>query len=212
MRKWLILFIIISILLVGAANAKDLRAVKLKRFLARYPWSPLRGHEQEILYCADLFGIDYRLFVAVAGAESSYGKNYPKQTNNMTGYNSCDTTFVSIYQNIYETSKLIGTRNYYKKYRKTKDLMDFILVYKGVPPYSHHFKNMRCALDGITAVDIEDVRMEEAMKIANFRPKDFSQARIILAMEEPLYNWHSVRYDLYESRTDVTVSNKIAIN
>ena len=210
MIKRLIILILLLMVMGNIAQAKDLRVVKLQRFLARYPWSPLRGHEQEIVYCADLFGIDYRLYLAVAGAESSYGKRYPRQTNNLTGYNSCDTTFNSIYQNIYATSKLIGEKHYYKNYRKTKKLMDFILVYKGVPPYEHHYKNMRYALDSITAVDIEDVRMEEAMKLANFKPTNFEQARNILAMEAPLCAWHSIRYDLYEPRSEITVDPKIA--
>ena len=73
------ILIIASVLgiLACQAQALDLRAVKLQKFLDRYPWSPLRGHEQEILYCADKFGIDYRLYVAISGAESTYGKRYP---------------------------------------------------------------------------------------------------------------------------------------
>jgi len=192
-------------MLSGLAAAKDLRAVKLKRFLDRYPWSPLRGHEHEILYCADLFGVDYRLFVAIAGAESSFGKSYPVQRNNMTGYLDGWATFDSIYDNIYETTKLIGTRHYYKKFRKTKDIWDLIHVYKGVPPYDDYYKNLRFTLDAITAVDIEDVRMEEAMKVTNLRIKDFSEARMILAMKEKIYGWHSVRYDLYPCGQTVTI-------
>src|SRR3989339_608426 len=127
-KLWLVLLLIVFI--GWSASAKDLRAVKLQKFLDRYPWSPLRGHEQEILYCADKFGIDYRLYVAISGAESTYGKRYPLGLKNLTGYNSGKTGFNSIYQNIYQTSKLIGEAKYYRKFRATKDLWDLIYVYK----------------------------------------------------------------------------------
>ena len=177
MRKVFGLIIILLFIGIFASYGTDLRPYKLKRFLDRYPWSPLRGHEIEIVACADKFGIDYRLYVAIAGAESTYGKRYPKKTNNLTGYNSCNTNFVSIYKNIYETSKLIGTAHYYKKYRKTEDIKDLIYVYKGVPPYDHHIKNIRYALDAISAISIEDLRHPLA-----------------LATQQ----WMSIRFDKYK--------------
>lgn len=154
MSKRIIILAIILGLLVCQSRALDLRAVKLEKFLDRYPWSPLRGHEQEILYCADKFGIDYRLYVAIAGAESTYGKRYPQGLKNLTGYNSGRTGFTSIYQNIYQTSKLIGEAKYYRKFRATKDLWDLIYVYKAVPPYQHYYNNLRYALDEITKVPV----------------------------------------------------------
>ncbi len=211
-RRLILIFLIIA-LLAGAGFAQDLRSVKLKKFLDRYPWSPLRGHEHEIVYCADLFGIDYRLYVAIAGAESTYGKRYIKQSKNLTGYNNGVTPFSNIYQNIYETSKLIGTKHYYKKYRATKNIKDLVLVYKAVPPFEHYIRNLRYALDSITAMSVEKERAGDALKqaMALLQPSaDFSKARMIEAMREPLYTWHSVRYDRYPTRKRATIGMKVA--
>ena len=162
-RFFLVLLIVISLTSLG--YSRDLRVLKIKRFLDRYPWSPLRGHEQEIVYCADKFGIDYRLYVAIAGAESTYGKNYPRRNKNLTGYQNGRTKFASIYQNIYETSKLIGTANYYRKYRRTQNIWDLIRVYKSVPPFRQYHRNMRYALDQIHSVSIEDKRAQSLFQI-----------------------------------------------
>jgi len=188
MRRAFVFIIILVVLLMSAAYGVDLRPYKLKRFLDKYPWSPLRGHEHEIVACADKFGIDYRLYVAIAGAESTYGKRYPKQTKNLTGYNSCDTSFTSIYSNIYETSKLIGTAKYYKRYRQSEDIKDLIYVYKGVPPYDHYFKNLRYALDAISAVSIEDLR--DPLEIATKQ-------------------WLSIRFDLYHPGKTLYIAEKV---
>jgi hypothetical protein len=162
-RFFLILLIVLS--LTSLSYSRDLRALKIKRFLDRYPWSPLRGHEGEIIYCADKFGIDYRLYVAIAGAESTYGKNYPKNNKNLTGYKSGTTKFSSIFQNIYETSKLIGTSAYYRKYRRSQNIWDLIRVYKSVPPFKHYYRNMRYALDQIHAISIDDKRAQSSVQI-----------------------------------------------
>jgi len=176
-KKLFIFTIILIVLSLSAAYGIDLRPYKLKRFLANYPWSPLQGHEFEIVACADTFKIDYRLYVAIAGAESTYGKRYPRETRNLTGYNSCNTVFASIYNNIYETSKLIGTAKYYEKYRQSEDVKDLIYTYKGVPPYDHYFRNIRFSLDAISDISIEDLRDP-----------------IELAIKQ----WLSVRFDLYK--------------
>ncbi|MBI5400217.1 glucosaminidase domain-containing protein [Candidatus Saganbacteria bacterium] len=136
------------------AGAEDARVMKLEKFLARFPWSPLRGHEHEIVYCADKFGIDYRLYVAIAGAESSFGKKFPKQAKNLTGHRNGVTRFSSIYHNIHATSKLVGTAKYYQKYRRTRNLWDFLYVYKGVPPYKHYYVNLRYTFDEVARVRI----------------------------------------------------------
>jgi len=186
---------LIFLSLASAAGAKDLRAVKLKRFLDRYQFSPLRGHEQEILYCADKFGVDYRLYLAISGAESTFGKRFPKTRKNLTGHCNGDTTFQSIYSNIYETSKLIGTRGWYKKYRRTKNIWDLVYVYKGVPPYDHYVKNLRFVMDTITDISVEDVRKEELAWLAKINSPEY-QAEVKRKFQEAqLANWSARRYD-----------------
>lgn len=193
-------FSIIAVsLLANIACAKDLRAVKLRKFLDRYPWSPLRGHEQEILYCADKFGIDYRLYIAIAGAESTYGKRYPKSKKNLTGYLNCKSGFKSIWQNIYETSKLIGTSHYYKQYRKTKDIWDLIYVYKSVPPYKHYYKNMRYALDQITAISIAEEIKAQRAELARLDPASKKQKIGKREWIEKMFAWIAVRYDKHKT-------------
>ncbi len=135
-------FIIAMIVLSGTTVSGDLRSERLRAFLYRYPGTPLINHIDEILYCADKFGLDWRLYVAIAGAESTFGKRYPKHTRNLTGFNSCNTSFRSIYHNIYKTHEVIATSKYYAKYRKTKKIEDLVHVYKGVPPYKHYIKTV----------------------------------------------------------------------
>lgn len=188
--------------------AADLRAEKLKAFLDRYPWSPLRGHEQEIVYCADKFGIDYRLYVAISGAESTYGKRY--KLNNLTGYNSCNTGFGSIYQNIYHTSELIGTKNYYRKYRSTKNLWDLIYVYKGVPPYTHYYNNLRYALDQIHQVPISaEIRAQRA-KFAFLVPPEKRRTISKRSYNRMMSNWIVPQFHKYPIRKLTHLDLKVA--
>ena len=211
---------LITVIFIGAlasvALATDLRAVKLKKFLDRYPWSPLRGHEHEILYCADKYGLDYRLYIAIAGAESTYGKRYPKSAKNLTGYGVYGDKvgrFGSIWHNIYETSRLIATSPYYKKYRETKDIRDLIRVYKGVPPYEHYHRNMRYALDQITAVSIDKELAAQRAKLERMARLDpASKSRRITREQwlDDLGSWISVRYDRYEIRKKGEADLKVA--
>ncbi|NQU16891.1 MAG: hypothetical protein HQ564_02400 [Candidatus Saganbacteria bacterium] len=183
MKKLVILFLLIFIF-ACSAQAVDLRAIKLKKFLSRYTGTPLINHVQEILYCSDKFGLDYRLYVAITCAESGYGRRFPKSTKNLTGYNSCKTTFNSIWHNIYRTHELIATHKWYAKYRKTNDILDFVYTWKGVPPYEHYIKNIRYALDGISKVSVEK---EREMVI---RRKNESSVNAF-------YAWGARRYDKF---------------
>ena len=209
-----LVYILIGLLLIaGLAGAKDLRAVKLKKFLDRYPWSPLRGHEQEILYCADKFGLDYRLYIAIAGAESTYGKRYPEGAKNLTGfgvYGDNVGQFCSIYQNIYKTHELIATKTYYKKYRETNDIRDLIEVYKGVPPYDHYYNNMRYALDQITAVSIEKELREQRELLAQLDP---ASKKLKIGKKDwtmKMFSWMAVRYDKHEIEKENNADLKFA--
>ena len=204
MKKKILCILVIVLMAASLAGAKDLRAVKLKRFLDRYSWSPLRGHEQEILYCADMFGIDYRLYIAIAGAESTFGKRYPRLRSNLTGYLNGASKFSSIFHNIYETSKLIGTKGYYKKYRASKDIRDLVVVYKSVPPFDHYIRNIRYALDEISAINIGDAKRRE-LRLAIMEYSDFSNAKMLEGMLRPLFAWHAIRYDKFSANRNIMV-------
>jgi hypothetical protein len=133
----------VLVMLSGTTVSGDLRSEKLRAFLYRYPGTPLINHIDEILYCADKFDLDWRLYVAIAGAESTFGLRYPKDTNNLTGFNSCNTSFRSINENIYRTHEVIATLKPYERYRRTKDIKDLVYVYKGVPPYDHYISTVK---------------------------------------------------------------------
>ena len=198
-------------ILAFAANiglAKDFRAVKVKKFLAKYPGSPLRGHEHEILYWADKFKLDYRLYLAIAGAESTFGRRYPKHNRNLTGILNGSTHFESIYDNIYQTQKLIATGKWYKKYRSTKNLMDLIYVYKGVPPYDHYFRNIKSIMQAIASVPVEKEKMEYQSWLAKINTSLFLEEIDRRKPKESATAWNAVRYDKYASRKDNSVDMK----
>jgi len=194
MIKRMLLILLFIIPLASAGHSMDLRALKIERFLLAYPNSPLRDHIDEILYCADRFGLDYRLYLAIAGAESTFGKKYPKDNHNLTGILNGSKQFDSIYENIFETHKLIATGKWYKKYRKTNDVKDLIYTYKGVPPYNHYIGNVRFALDKINAVSVDDEKALLAGKSSPGLKKVLSKQK----QKEQLSVWNSIRYDLYE--------------
>jgi len=166
MRKYLLTFVLTaaSILMLTGSSVKqsvviikpvDLRAEKIEQFLADFcPQSPLRGKGEEMVYCADKFGLDYRLYVSIAGAESTFGKRYIKQTHNLTGIRNGKTPFVSIYDNIYQTNRLIREGKWYKKYRKTNKLEHLVYVYKGVPPYNRYINTLKYIFREVAARDI----------------------------------------------------------
>ncbi|MBI5699021.1 glucosaminidase domain-containing protein [Candidatus Saganbacteria bacterium] len=156
MKKPVLLFLFFVIFLASAAAAVDLRAVKIEKFLANYcPESPLRGRGPEMVRYADEFGLDYRLYLAIAGAESGFGRRYPKKKHNLTGILNGETRFRSISDNIRYTNQLIAEGKWYRRYRRTKNLMDLVYIFKGVPPYEHYLRNLRFVLDGISGVSIE---------------------------------------------------------
>ena len=137
MRKFIVT--VLFILIASTCFCLDSRPQKIHNFLvAKFSDSPLIGHEQELVYCADKFNLDYRLYLAISAAESTFGRSYRKSTNNLTGISNGVTKFDSIYDNIYKTNELISTGKWYWKYRKTRKLEDLVYVYKGVPPYKHY--------------------------------------------------------------------------
>lgn len=177
MKRKSLAIILLILILSGLATAGDRRAVKIQKFLMKYPGSPLRGHSHEILYCADHFGLDYRLYLGIAGAESTFGRKYPKGNHNLTGVCNGGARFASIYDNIYRTHEIIATGKWYKKYRKTRELKDLIYVYKGVPPYDRYLRTVRGIMAGIERVPVG-------------RP----------APPDHLAAWNTTPYEKYESR------------
>jgi hypothetical protein len=153
-KKLLVAFLLL--LIAGLAWGTDPRALRIEKFLAKYcPESPLRGRGEELVRYAEDFGLDYRLYLAIAGAESGFGRRYPKKRHNLTGILNGESRFKSISDNIRYTNQLIAEGKWYRRYRESHDLMDLVVIFKAVPPYEHYLSNLRFVLDGITEVSIE---------------------------------------------------------
>jgi hypothetical protein len=198
MKKSLIVFCAL-IWLAGVGSCRDLRAVRLEKFLAYYcPTSPLRGKTEEIVRYADRYSLDYRLYIGIAGAESTWGKKYPKRSYNLTGISNGGARFRSISHNIAFTHATIGTKKWYREYRKTRDIKDLVYVYKGVPPYDRYIRSLRFTFDMINAVPIAEERKAREVAIAEMK----KQPTYLLA-------WNSIRYDQFDPRKTSSVHYKL---
>lgn len=58
------------------AKKLDKKAEILAGYLAKYD-SPLKYHAQDFIDAAKLFGLDWKMLPAIAGVESTFGKNIP---------------------------------------------------------------------------------------------------------------------------------------
>ena len=126
------------------------RENRIHNFLVKVnPTSPIIGFEKDIVQIADKYGLDYRLYIALSGAESTFGKRYIKNNHNLTGILSGQLKHKSILDNIEYTYKLIATKPYYYKYRATKDVRDLIYVWKGVGPFGPYIETFKWILKKI---------------------------------------------------------------
>ncbi len=192
MKKAIIIFTAL-ILAFGSAYAKDQRAEKIERFLLRYcPTSPLRGRGAEIVRSADHYKLDYRLYLAIAGAESTWGKSPPRRSRyNFTGISNGGAVFRSISHNIKFTHETIATKKWYRKFRRTGNLMDLIYVYKGVPPYDRYRRALNFTMDIVAAVAVPEA-------------KPVIMAKEETSAEAGLMAWN-VRYDKFGIRKTILV-------
>lgn len=62
--------------MVIEARRLDKRAQVLRDYFARYN-SPLEDNAQDFVDAADTYGVDWKLVAAIAGVESTFGKNTP---------------------------------------------------------------------------------------------------------------------------------------
>ena len=188
---------------LGGARAVDLRAHQIEQFLSRYcPTSPLRGRGAEIVQTADRYRLDYRLYLAIAGAESTWGKNCPKRSFNYTGISNGGARFRSISHNIDFTHATIAQKKWYRHYRQTGKLMDLIYVYKGVPPYDRYYRSLRFTMDIVASLPVTAPIRLAAAPATKMRIKPAVSA----SAEAPLLlTWHTTRYDRYGIRKLTTI-------
>ncbi len=74
-----------SAVLENSIPAVDKRAIKLKKFLESYG-SPLAEYAENFIESADKYGLDWKLVPAIAGVESTFGKNIPAGSFNAYGW------------------------------------------------------------------------------------------------------------------------------
>jgi hypothetical protein len=191
----ILIALLLLVLAAGLAGARDLRPLRIEKFLERYcPTSPLRGYGTEIVKQADRYQLDYRLYMALAGAESTWGKSCPKRSCNFTGISNGGARFRSIKHNIQFTQATIAEKKWYKKFRKTKNLMDLIIVYKAVPPYDRYQRSMNFTMDMIAGIPADELFN---IKVASLpKPKAAHKKK----QPDQIVAWNTVRFDLFPLR------------
>lgn len=90
----LTLYVLGWIFLAPPVLASDLRTVKLAKFLRRQN-SVLEPYAQTYVDTADKYGLDYRLLPAIAGTESTFGRNFIPGTYNVYGWGVGQIPFTS---------------------------------------------------------------------------------------------------------------------
>jgi hypothetical protein len=197
------LLLVGALLLASLATAEDPRAVKLDKFIASCnPNSPLIGKGAVIVRWADKYKIDYRLYVALSGVESGFGRHYPKHSHNLTGISNGDAHFRSLDGNIEYTSRIIGNAKYYRKYRRTKRLEDLVYVYKAVPPYDHYIRNVKLSFDFIAAVPVVDTAQVEKILASGTA----QQIKADKTYRHHLLALNTIRYDRYAVRRTTKIA------
>lgn len=75
----------IAIQQANARKAREARYASLQAYLAGYG-SPLSPYAKDFIDAGDKYGVDYRIVVAIAGREQTFGVNWPGPSNNFWGY------------------------------------------------------------------------------------------------------------------------------
>lgn len=131
--------------------AIDIRAQKLAVFLSNYH-SPLVYFAQDFVASADQNGLDYRLLVAIAGVESTFGQNYIYETHNAYGWGGGVIPFKSWPDGIAKVSE--GLKKGYLD-KGAKEVEQIAPIY--CPPTSSHWAaKVRYFMAKIEATDPSD--------------------------------------------------------
>lgn len=99
---------------------------------------PLAGYGETFVEVADKYDLDYRLLPAIAMRESTAGKNAcPNDKDNVFGWNSCKTSFISYEQAIDKVgAHLAGEVSSTKGYYNNKTVWKKLRTYNSViAPY-----------------------------------------------------------------------------
>lgn len=75
----------IAIQEANARKAREARYVSLQSYLAGQG-SPLAAYAKDFIDAGDKYSVDYRVVVAIAGREQTFGVNWPGSSHNFWGY------------------------------------------------------------------------------------------------------------------------------
>jgi len=142
MKKLLPLIVFILFLALPAktrelpkyVHTTDTRIERLQRFLLRYQ-SPMAPYAAVFIVVADHYKLDWRLLPAIAGAESTFGKNTPScAPYNFGGYRSYTSPcgywrFVDYREAIVIIARTIATGERYHEFQRTSEVRDLARVY-----------------------------------------------------------------------------------
>lgn len=155
MRTKIFIVFIVSLIIFGYFISKNKsygveqyeKISTLRNFLYKRH-SPLYKYSDKIVYWSEKNGLDYKIYVAISGCESSFGKN--SRNYNYTGIDNGRRKFKNIGENIRFTIELISKSRRYTKFRKTNKIEDLVYIYKGVPPYNNYIRTMKWIMEKLT--------------------------------------------------------------
>ena len=90
---------------------EDARTELIRQFFAKYK-SPLEPYTKDVVFYADLYGLDFRIIPAIAMQESKLCLKAPAGSNNCWGYGIYGgkvKTFASYTEGIHEVTKTLAT-------------------------------------------------------------------------------------------------------
>lgn len=110
----------------------DTRVERLYTFFKKYD-SPLASVSAEFVDQADANGIDYRIVPSIAGAESTFCKNYRPETYNCWGYGP-HITFRDYRHGISRVTSTIAKGSAYRRFQEDKRVETLARVYNPSSP------------------------------------------------------------------------------
>lgn len=149
----IVLFVTIGLLIPTPAEASDLRAQKLEKYLEHYN-SPLAAHAQILVREADRNKLDYRLLASISGIESTFAQNYIVGSYNAWGWGGGLIYFKSWQDAITQISQGLAQ----KPYRGTE--VEQIAPTYCPPNYSHWSWAVRYFMDQIEQTRVADKVIE----------------------------------------------------
>lgn len=159
------LLILLALALFVSAKpvlAIDDRVLKLTHFLKTRN-SSLAPHAQTFVTEADKNGLDYRLVPAIAGVESTFGRNHLEGTYNYYGWGGGLIYFKSTDDGIAKISQGLK-KGYLDKGAKTPLAISYIYC---PPSHFSWYTKVTYFMDGIEKVDVSDALKAQQLALSS---------------------------------------------